>query len=92
MNIDEILIKYANLKQENASLKEKGAKMANASKKLGTALDIIIDWIMDLNFSYDNIPDEYERYKSQIESMSMEDGLKYILLKEAEKYHTTDEP
>ena len=51
------------------------------------ALDILINWVAECGFGYDNIPDEYEKYKSEIEerNLNYHDGIKYIVMKEAEK-------
>lgn len=52
------------------------------------ALDLLIEWISECDFDYDNIPNLYEKYKEDIEDMGLCfcDGLKYISLKEGEKY------
>ena len=53
---------------------------------LNKALDLLIDWVTDCNFGYDNIPEEYDKYADEIEKKEMgySEGLKYILLKETE--------
>lgn len=38
---------------------------------LSKALDLIIQWAIECNFGYDNIPEEYEHYKDEIKDMGM---------------------
>ncbi len=52
---------------------------------LMAALTLAVEWFVECGFGYDNIPEEYERYKSEIENMSYNEGLRYIILSEAEK-------
>ena len=47
------------------------------------ALRLFIEWASECDFGYDNIPDEYEKYKDDIEDMGWIEGLMYIVLKEA---------
>ena len=48
------------------------------------AVELLVSWIVDAGFGYDNIPDLYERYQQELENMSYTDGLIYIAIKEAE--------
>ena len=51
---------------------------------LSKALNLLIEWVTDCNFGYDNIPEEYEKYADVIEKKGMgySEGLRYILLEE----------
>ena len=42
------------------------------------ALRLLIDWAVACGFGYDNIPEEYEKYKNSISDMEYIDGLIYI--------------
>lgn len=42
------------------------------------ALRLLIDWAIECGFGYDNIPEEYEKYKEEIEGMGYTEGLIYI--------------
>ena len=48
------------------------------------ALDLLLEWVTDCDWGYDNIPDLYEKYKEEISGMGYIEGLKYIVLKESE--------
>ena len=48
------------------------------------ALRLFIEWASECDFGYDSIPDEYEKYKDDIEDMGWTEGLMYIVLKEIE--------
>ena len=59
-----------------------------------TALKLLIDWVEDCDsFGYDNIPEEYERYKKDIEAqkMSYTEGLIYIALCEIKRKGSEEE-
>ena len=49
------------------------------------ALDLLLEWVTDCDWGYDNIPDLYEKYNKEISGMGYIEGLKYIVLKESEK-------
>ena len=51
---------------------------------LSKALNLLIKWVTDCDFGYDNIPEEYEKYADVIEKKEMgySEGLRYILLEE----------
>lgn len=52
---------------------------------LNKAFDLFIEWATDCDFGYDNIPEEYEKYKDEIERLGYNEGFKYIAIKEAGK-------
>lgn len=45
----------------------------------------LLEWAVECGFGYDNIPEAYEQYKNEIESMSYTDGLLYLAGKALEK-------
>ena len=49
------------------------------------ALMLLLNWAVECDFGYDNFPEEYERYKDEIEDMSYLDGMIYIAEKEVER-------
>lgn len=48
-------------------------------------MKLLIEWAVDCDFGYGNIPDEYAMYKDDIANMSYTDGLIYIAVREAER-------
>lgn len=54
------------------------------------ALRLFIEWADECGFGYDNIPDEYEKYKDDIKDMGWIEGFMYIVLKEAEMDEVTE--
>lgn len=48
------------------------------------ALHLLVEWAEECGFGYDNIPEEYEKYKEDISDMRYTEGLIYIAKKEAE--------
>ena len=48
-------------------------------------LRLLVDWMVECDFGYDNIPEEYERYKDEIKDMGYTEGLIYIATMEADK-------
>lgn len=55
--------------------------MTNEDKIKG--LRLLIDWAVECGFGYDNIPNEYEKYKEDIKNMDYVEGLIYIATREA---------
>ena len=49
------------------------------------ALMLLLNWAVECDFGYDNFPEEYERYKDEIEGMGYIDGMIYIAEKEVER-------
>ena len=45
---------------------------------------LLIEWAEECHFGYDNFPEEYEKYKDEIEGMGYIEGMIYIATKEAE--------
>lgn len=52
--------------------------------KKNAALELLLDWAIECDFGYDNIPDEYEQYKDEIKDMDYKEGLIYIAEKKIE--------
>lgn len=50
------------------------------------AMSQVIDWAIDCDFGYDNIP-EYEKYKEEIEELNLgyKEGIIYIASRELEE-------
>jgi FtsZ-binding cell division protein ZapB len=42
------------------------------------ALKLLIEWTEECDFGYDNFPEEYERYKDEIEGMGYTEGMIHI--------------
>lgn len=62
----------------------KAFDIAIKALKDNKGLRLLIDWAVDCGFGYDNIPEEYEKYKEEISDMHYTEGLIYIAKKEAE--------
>lgn len=54
--------------------------------KKNAALELLLDWAIECDFGYDNIPDEYEKYKDEIADMDYKEGLIYIAEKKIEEW------
>ena len=50
------------------------------------ALLLLIEWAEECGFGYDNFPEEYERYKEEIEGMGYIEGMVYIAEREIERW------
>ena len=48
-------------------------------------LRLLLDWAIECGFGYDSIPEEYEKYKDDIQDKNYAEGLIYIAMKEAEE-------
>lgn len=48
-------------------------------------VELLVSWMVEAGFGYDNIPDLYNKYKKDIEKMGYNEGLIYIALKEVEE-------
>lgn len=59
----------------------KGDEMKSKREK---ALELLLDWAIQCDFGYDNIPEEYEKYKDEIKDMDYTEGLIYIAEREIE--------
>lgn len=46
------------------------------------ALNLLVDWAIQCDFGYDNFPEEYEKYKDEIENLGYKEGMIYIARKE----------
>lgn len=57
------------------------------------ALKLFVDWAEECDFGYDQLPEEYEKYKTDLEEKGLDycEGLRYIAIQEAkealETYH-----
>ena len=57
---------------------------AEEEDKTEKALRLLVEWAIECDFGYDNIPEEYEKYKDEIENMGYTEGLIYIAKMEIE--------
>ena len=48
------------------------------------ALRLLLEWAIECDFGYDNFPEEYEKYRNEIEGMDYKEGMIYIAKKEVE--------
>lgn len=48
-------------------------------------LRLLTEWMVQCDFGYDNIPEEYEKYKEDIKGMNYTEGLIHIAKQEANK-------
>lgn len=64
---------------------EEHEQLAEWLKEL-KGLRLLLDWAVECGFGYDNIPEEYQKYKNDIESKELgyTEGLIYIAKCEAE--------
>lgn len=49
------------------------------------ALLLLLKWAEECGFGYDSFPEEYERYKEEIEEMGYIEGMIYIAEREIER-------
>ena len=61
---------------------EEHEQLAEWLKEL-KGLRLLVNWAVDCDFGYDNIPDLYEKYADEIKDMSYTEGLVYIATKQA---------
>ena len=54
--------------------------------KRNAALELLLDWAIECDFGYDNIPDEYEKYKDDVKDMDYREGLIYIAERQIEEW------
>lgn len=52
--------------------------------KADKALNLLAEWAIECGFGYDNIPEEYEKYKDDIAEIGYAEGLVYIVKMESE--------
>ncbi len=53
--------------------------------KTDKALNLLAEWAVECGFGYDNIPEQYEKYKDNIADMGYAEGLEYIAKMESEE-------
>lgn len=46
------------------------------------ALELLLDWAIECDFGFDNIPEEYDKYEDDIKDMGYKEGLIYIAERE----------
>ena len=57
---------------------EKAIAEIDELKTENAALKLLIEWAEECDFGYDNFPEEYERYKDEIEDMGYIEGMIHI--------------
>lgn len=55
------------------------------------ALKLLIEWAEECDFGYDNFPEEYERYKDEIEGMGYIEGMIHIAKRVCQQKRGVDE-
>ena len=58
--------------------KNDGEDEIDELKTENEALNLLIEWAEECDFGYDNFPEEYERYKDEIEDMGYIEGMIHI--------------
>ena len=88
----KILERRTTIPDDDASWEEIMEALDLAIKALEEVkgLRLLIDWMIECGFGYDNIPEEYEKYREEISDMGYTEGLIYIAMKEAENEENTD--
>lgn len=78
------LLKKATLFEPKLENKDYPEAFGLAIKALeeNAALNLLIDWAIQCDFGYDNFPEEYEKYKDEIENLGYKEGMIYIARKE----------
>jgi hypothetical protein len=72
-------------RSHNEYLKQQEAyNLAIKTLKENEGLRLLIKWMVECGFGYDNIPEEYEKYKEEISDMDYIEGLIYIAMREVE--------
>lgn len=54
------------------------------------ALKLLVEWAEECDFGYDNFPEEYERYKDEIEGMGYIEGMIHIAKRVYQQKSRTD--
>lgn len=72
------------LNDETQAFCELAIKALEQESKADKALNLLVEWVTDCDFGYDNIPEEYEKYKDDIAEMGYREGLVYIVKMESE--------
>lgn len=77
-----------NYEQGNMGEQKEWLRMAikalEQESKTDKALNLLAEWAIECGFGYDNIPEEYEKYKDDIAEMGYREGLVYIVKMESE--------
>ena len=87
--VAELNENMAHLDPESPELDQSCLKCAAEHRQLAAwlrelkGLRLMLDWMVECNFGYDNIPDVYEKYKLDIEKMGYTEGLIYCATREA---------
>ena len=60
----------------------KGLTKLDSLEEENKALRLLLEWATECDFGYDNFPEEYEKYKEEIEGMDYREGMIYIAKQE----------
>ena len=82
--ICEECIKYPCSHRIQDDVTETIIKELEQESKTDKALNLLAEWAIECGFGYDNIPEEYEKYKDDIAEMGYTEGLMYIVKMESE--------
>ena len=86
---EDLTIKSNELYRENYEESLRCHECASEHERLAEwlrelrGLRLLVNWAVDCDFGYDNIPDLYERYADEIKDMGYTEGLVYIATKQA---------
>ncbi len=86
--IDHVNIIYINWKNTDNTCERVSSlakQLYEKAELYKTALELYVNWAEECDFGYDQMPDEYEKYKNAIENMGYCEGLIYIAINEAEE-------
>ena len=64
---------------------DQNQKLINEQQDLINGLDLLLDWAIETGFGFDQIPEQYEKYKENIKDMSNKTALTFIGIQEAIK-------
>ena len=76
--------------EEVAEAHEMAIEALEQESQTDKALNLLVEWVIECGFGYDNIPEEYEKYKDDIAEMGYTEGLVYIVKMESEKQYGRD--
>ena len=82
--LDEAIKYHEEMQKERYLNDETHKRYAEWLKEL-KGLRLLLDWAIECDFGYDNIPEEYAKYKHKIKDMDYTQGLIYIGIQEAVK-------
>ena len=73
-----------------ATIRKAVALLKEQSKEI-KALKLLVEWAEECDFGFDQFPDEYERYKDEIEGMKYIDGMIHVAKRTLEDHGVFEE-